>query len=452
MSRLYRRLLLSTVLGGLATFSGGSAQDLPPGNPGRLPDRLPAAKPVPAILTAMPSALPPMASATATANPAVRSLTIGECIQTAMVRQPTLRGLRASLQGAEANRASIERKIPLESILAKDLPFRRLQADQGILAARAELQQTEQDILYAVVRTYYSSVYARVQSRVAKDIVDAIGIRIKFARTIVDAGDATPEVNETTIRLLTLYRVRAVTKLIEAEEGIPRALDALKEVMALGRNEDLTIADTVLPGISVDFTRDTIIDQALCRRGEIFLAAAGLDVLRLEELAQGSIKFQLKVPTAAQAADIHTRSIPQGTRDGEYRPDAFGPELPSLLVGNREARVFRAMLLTQRADAVSEKTRNLVTLEAENAFSRWTEASRKLVELKVAAEAGKALTKSLADLVEGRKRDLTQEITAEGLASEAQASFNESIFNQIMSLGAIERITAGGIRVNYPGR
>jgi len=393
--------------------------------------------------------LPPATSPT---NPALRTVNIGDCIQTALDRQPTLRGLRASLQGAEANRGSIERKVPLESILAKDLPYRRLQADRGILVARADLQQTEQDILYAVVRTYYSAVYAGVQSRVAKNIVEAIDVRLKFARSIVDAGDATPEINETTVRVLTLYRARAVTKLIEAEEGAPRATDALREVMGLSRGEEIAIADTALPGVSVEFTRDAIIDQALCRRGELAMAAAGLEVLRIEEQAQGAIRFRFRVPTAAQAADIHTRSIPQGTRDGEYRPDAFGPELPSMLVGNREARVFRAMLLTQRADAVLEKTRNLVTLESENSFSRWTEASRKMKELKVAAETGKALTKSLAELVEGRKRDLTQEITAEGLASEAQASFNESMFDQIMALGSIERVTAGGIRVNYPGR
>jgi outer membrane protein TolC len=381
----------------------------------------------------------------------IPQMTLGQCLKLAHERQPTLRGLRASLAGAEAGRRALDRNVPFSPIFARDLPVRRNQADQGVVASRAELEQAEHDVTYAVVRTYYLSVYAREQSKVANGILEYIDNTIAFAEKVYKEG-ATPEINENTINLLKVYRSRAVGKRIEAEEGITKANDALREVMALDRSQEFDVVDRRLPKIDLEIDRDMVIDQALARRGEIVMAQAGLNVLHMEETAQGMLKFRFKASTAATGADVHTRSIPQGTRDGEYRPDAFGPEYPALIVGSREARVYRAQLLAERADAVLEKTRNLVALEARNGHSRWVESSRKVKDLKPGVEAGDALSKSLKELIEGRKRDLKMEVEAQGLSAEVSAAYNEALYHQIQALAAIERITAGGIRVNYPGR
>ena len=50
---------------------------------------------------------------------------------------------------------------------------------------------------------------------------------------------------------------------------------------------------------SAEITREIVVEQAMARRPELALAAAGVDVFRLEVYAQGKIPFKRVVPTFA---------------------------------------------------------------------------------------------------------------------------------------------------------
>jgi outer membrane protein TolC len=169
-------------------------------------------------------------------------------------------------------------------------------------------------------------------------------------------------------------------RLPEAEEGVNRATAALREAMGGGPECPLQVADTRLPDLDVEVNRETIVALALERRGEMIQASLAADVVAREVAAQGK-SHRASTRTFASASDIHAQQVPQGVRDGEYRPGALPLEMPVTLVGSKAARQEQASALADRAAAVVEKTRNLIALEAEDNYLKWVEARRKLVEL-----------------------------------------------------------------------
>ena len=121
-----------------------------------------------------------------------------------------------------------------------------------------------------------------------------------------------------------------------------------------------------------------VVELAVGRRPELALAAAGVDVFRLEVYAQGKIPFKRVVPTFASGADLHSRDIPQAMRGNEYRPGGIIPEMPTQLVGSKYDRVCRAMAFSQKAEAVYESAHSLIVLEAENGYFEFELATEKL--------------------------------------------------------------------------
>src|SRR5262249_32272558 len=65
--------------------------------------------------------------------------------------------------------------------------------------------------------------------------------------------------------------------------------------------------------------------------------------------------------------------------------------MPNTLVGSRSDRMQHAQSLNGRAAAVADKARNLIVLEAEDAFRRWEEAAAKLAHTRKAIAAGDRL-------------------------------------------------------------
>src|SRR5262249_22235277 len=150
-----------------------------------------------------------------------------------------------------------------------------------------------------------------------------------------------------------------------------QAMAALRQVMAVDESTfPFRVQDTALPVLEqkVAFGKEMVVEQALTRRPELALAAAGVDAFRLEVYAQGGIPCKRVVTTFASASDLHSKEIPQTMRGKDYRPGGIIPELPPQLVGSKYDRVSRAMAFSQKADAVFESVHNLVVLEAENGF------------------------------------------------------------------------------------
>jgi hypothetical protein len=168
--------------------------------------------------------------------------------------------------------------------------------------------------------------------------------------------------------------------------------------------------------------------------------------------AQGKIAFKRKVLTFASGADLHAKDIPAAVRTNkEYRPGGVGPELPPQLVGSKFDRVTRAMAFSQRADAVYESARSLVGLEAENGFLELEFATSKLQEKKRELDIALKIEKYALENAPNTK-DKSIVVQALVVAAKSRAEYLEAAFQHLMSLAAIERITAGGIQPAFPGR
>jgi hypothetical protein len=368
-------------------------------------------------------------------------------LQIACERQPTIKAARASLCAKQAAcKGLFELNAP--NFLAPDLPIRRKQCCRGLDAAQAELFQAEYDTAYAVMRTYFTAVYAKQQLEVADEVVNSLSLSQKLVSEIINDPNTGPDVkiNADTLAKLTVYLRIAETKKIDAGIGVQRALAALREAMGYGCDCGLCFhpADSKMPESQVVPNKEQVVELALCRRGELIQAMVAADVTRLEVDAQGRIRLRPKANTFAAGSDIHAKSLPTGTRNGEYKPGAVGVEMPGTVAGNREARMKQICHYAQRADAVVEKTRGLITLEAEDAYFNWRSSTDKVVGTREAAKMGKELaerTKRNRGVGNIKEEDLLQN---DVLAGQAQAAYNEALFNQILALANLERITAGG--------
>jgi outer membrane protein TolC len=397
------------------------------------------------------AAEPPRASLPVSAPAAVSApmqLGLAGCVQMALERHPKIAAERASLAAAQGVEHSLSRlRAPV--LLVPELPIRRHQAALGTQSAAAALDQVQRDTVYAVTRTYVTVLFAREQERVARRVVDRLSATHEAAAGALkgQSRDVTSaDVNRTQV-YLRLARMRQ----IEAEEGVKRALAALKEAIGLGPDCHIEVPDEKLPTPTCAPARDTIIALALARRGEIVQVSTLAQVTALETDAQAKT-HRRRMETFAASSDIHGREVPGTIRNKEYRPGGLPPSMPAMLPGRRCDRVSLAQSHAARAEAVVETTRNLVALEAEDAFLRWEESTRQAEEASAAVKAGDKLAddldKDFRAMLKVRVEDV---VNARVLAAQAQAQLNESKYRQILALADLERVTAGGFCAGLTG-
>jgi len=383
-------------------------------------------------------------------------LNLGQCLSIAYEKQPKLAALRASVSSAEAGQRGLE-SARLLGALSADFKFRRQQASTGVCAATAELEQATHDVTQAVVWTYYSVVYAKEQVKVAREAVEFVDYYRNLVDKIVNAKEGgNKEINKITLNRMVSRLAGGELLLIKAQSGVERSQAALREAMGVDYNYIFEPADEELPDFAkIAMKRESIIDLAQERRGEVTMASLASDVTRLEAYSQWSVRFRFRVQTFAAGGDIHARTIPSGSKDGDYRPDAIGPEMPTMMVGNRQTRSERAWALATRSEAVLEKTKNLVALEAENAYIEYHYAGLSMEKAKKQADSANSNLMTLKEVAGDQVTTATalqQLLEAQEEAAKGQAAYNEAVYQRISALANIERITAGGIRVNYPGR
>jgi outer membrane protein TolC len=371
----------------------------------------------------------------------VLTLSLSECLHLAVERQPRIAAQRAGLAAAEDGKRALD-ALRFPATLDHEIPVRRKQAALGVGAATAGLDEAERETAYAVNRTWFTVLYAREQERVARGVVARLSETHAAARRALEGGarDAT----DADVERSAVYLRLAETKRTQATQGVKRALAALREAIGLGADVTLDVPAGRLPVPEARPDRDEVVRAALARRGDLIQANVFAQVACLEVEAQATSILQ-RMQTFAAGSDIHARQVPQGLRDGEYRPGAVPPEMPTLLAGSRLERVKHAQSLSDRARAVAEVTRNLVTLEAEDAFLRWEEAAQQARQAREAADAGDKLADGLSkDHAAGLKVTLEGVINAQVLASQARSQYNEYVYRQILALADLERVTAGG--------
>jgi outer membrane protein TolC len=394
----------------------------------------PAQQPAPEAQPAAPAAAP---------AEVFQTLDLAGCINLALQRQPRIAAARASLAAAhDAQRALDDLRIP--TIIDREIPVRRQQACLGVTAAAAAVEQAEHETVYAVTRTYYTVVFAREQERVARGVVDSLGAVRDVVRQRVEG--AARDVTNNDVDRTTSYMRQAQTQQIQAAEGVKRALAALREAIGVGPECHIEVAAGQLPQLDVRLGREDVIAKALARRPELVQAGIFEQETCLEIDAQGT-SHHLRKETFAAGGDIHAKQVPQGEHNDAYRPGGILPEMPTLLVGNKADRVQRARSLNARAGAMVATTRNLIALEAEDAFLRWEQASLQLPAAKEAAETGERLAENLATDYRSQVGKGTVEgtLNARVLGARARSAYNEVLYHQILALADIERITAGGV-------
>jgi outer membrane protein TolC len=370
-------------------------------------------------------------------------LTLADCLRIAAEQQPALAGHRASLAAAEAQQAGLE-QIPVPNFLSRELCIRRKQAGMGVTIASAGLDQAQQETIYAVTRTYFSVLFARKQEAVAREAIAKLRVSRQNAERLLKAGNPEFVVTRSDVDKLDVYIALAGTKQVEAAQGVQRAVAALREAMGVGLDSGLEPIDDTIPFVKRDIDRNEMVSLALARRGEMVQAGTVADVVDLEVKAQCA-NHHLTVRTFAAVVDIHAKQIPQGVSNGEYRPGALGLEMPTTLAGPRSARVERARDLQDRANAVVDKTRNLITLEVEDAFLKWQEAAHKVALLEKTPDVASKLADNLQTRFAEKGNVPAEDVVRSYLvASQAQAQYNEAVYQHALALAALERVTAGG--------
>jgi len=365
-----------------------------------------------------------------------------------LAQQPAIVAHRASLAAAETQRQALD-NMRLASLISRELPIRKQQAAQGVTIASAGLDQAEWETIYAVTRNYFSVIYATKQEAVASGLVNKLKAAQEKAGLLAKAGNPDFVVTDVDVDRLAanidLYQLRQ----IEAAQGVKRAAAALREAMGTGSDCPLVLARIELPPVEEKLCREDLIALALARRGEMIQAVTVECVTQLEVKAQGTGFLMPTKQTFASVADLHVRPIPQGISNTEYRPGAIGPEMPPTLVGKRADRVQRARDLSERASAVVDKTRNLITLEVEDAYLKWEDAVLKLRALSQTQGRALKVAKSVQARFDIGKVAGEELIRSQTLADQAQAAYNEALYNHALALAALERITAGGFTPSF---
>ena len=396
--------------------------------------------------------VPPPGSAPVTETKAPE-MSLGECIAVAFERQPSLRAVQASQQATRDGLQAIQNIGRVGSIVRPDLPIRKQQACRGVTAAAADVQKIHNEVVYDVTHLYFTVVYAQQQEAVARDVVDQLETVIRIAKEIL-ASPMPGRMNALKLSTMNIGMAEARRMQLLARQGARQAEAALREAMGV-TDAAATVRprDTELPLMTqkLPLTRETVIQEALSRRPELALAAAGVDAFRLEVYAQSKLSLRRTVPTFASGSDIHAHAIPQTIRDKDYRPGGVEPEMPPTLIGTKADRVSRAMWYSQRADAVYDKVRNLVALDAETAFLRFEETAEWVVINKGKFDEGN----KLAELTRQNQEnipDKDQLVQNEVVAAKAKSDYIEAVYQHLLSLAALERVTAGAVCPPFPGR
>jgi outer membrane protein TolC len=384
-------------------------------------------------------------------------MTLGECIAIAVERHPSLKAVRASTAASEAGYRALTNFGTMGTLISPDLDIRKQQAQRGLAGASGEYQKVHNELVQDVTRLYYSAVYARQQQAIADDVVEQLIDLEDLIKKILDTAKQPDDLGGLTPgKLLTVQiGLREARQLrAKAVVGRKQAMAALHQAMAADEATlPFRVKDAELPLMkqTAEITREKVVELAVGRRPELALAAAGVDVFRLEVYAQGKIPFKRVVPTFASGADLHSREIPQAVRGKEYRPGGIMPEMPTQLVGSKYDRVCRAMAFSQKADAVYESAQSLIVLEAENGFFELELATEKLRLAKEQHDLAIDLRDYTRKNIQNIKAK-DQVFQVEVLVAKAQSDYVEAVFQHLLALSALERITAGGITPAFPGR
>lgn len=386
-------------------------------------------------------------------QPAGKPLTLAECLAIAQERQPAITAAAASLAAAERGYLALLGLRRAAELFSPDLPVRRQQAQRGLAASCAEVVKVRQENTYDVCRLYFTYVYATQQEQTASEIVTQLEEFYKLFVELLKQPLVDPKLKLNEFSLGTFDAVIAEVRDLreKASTGRKKAYYALQEAMGVCPEFEFVPADKELPLMGGTVDQQTVVQLALSRRAELVQSAVLVDVTRLEVNAQAKLTLDPRANTFASGSDLHSKIIPMPVRNGEYRPGAIPPEMPTVIAGKVDDRVARVCEYVRYHEAMYEKSVNLVRLEAINAFLTWEAATKRVEDARERHKRAQDLVDK-ARLAAQTKMDPELLIQTESLASKAQARYVEAVFDQILALVALEKVTGGGIRPAFPQR
>jgi outer membrane protein TolC len=377
-------------------------------------------------------------------------LGLWECVAIGMESQPAISAAQSAYDAALAGQSGIN-GLRFAGLLAKDLPVRRQQAAWGVNATSAAVGLAESETRYAVIRTFYTVMYAHQQLKLLDHIIENLSASKKTAEDF--SGVADSKVTKTDVLVFGTYLARLQAKRAQAKWGMQKAIAALREAMGFHGDCPLELIEAPFPDLVQEITCKDVVALAMDRRGELVQANSAEQMTAWEIEAQRRLRFKKRTPTFAAGVDVHARPIPQGHANDEYWPGAIGIEEPGALVGKRGDRIDRQAALHDRAVAVVEKTQNLVALDAEAAFYKWKDAADRVRAL---AEGRRQVTEAAA-IAEKRFRTAkgglaaNEHIRTVTLREETISLYIDALYLHALSLAGLERVTAGGIKPTYAG-
>jgi outer membrane protein TolC len=370
-------------------------------------------------------------------------LTLDDCVRIGLEQQPSVRAARASLAAAVDGRQALD-NLRLASLISRELPVRKHQADLGVTIATAGVDVAERETIYAVTRHYFSVRYALDQEKVVREMIRKLTVFRDQAKNIAEKGKD-PNINVTIqdVNKLDLHIALLNRKLQEAANGVELAKAALREAMGIPGDCPFDVVLQELPSPGEELDRCQLVNLALSRRGELIQAVSAAEVTELEVAAQGKTN-RIVARTFASGADIHSHPIPQEISNRFYRPGAVGLDMPVTLGGRRGDRVQHAQDLSARAGAVVDKTRNLVILETEAMYLKWRGAFEDARRLRGSADKAAGVSDDTGLRFTSGKASTEEVIRAYALQQEVMSGYNEARWLLALALAGLERATAGG--------
>jgi outer membrane protein TolC len=378
-------------------------------------------------------------------------LDLATCQAIAAQHQPAIRAAQASLDAAVLRARGLH-NLRIPTLLARDLPTRRKQAAIGISVAEAGVLAAANNTRFAATYCYLAALYANEQEAVLRgNLVELDKLRKATVPFITGQGeDKDPEAPRY-LAMIDTYHAVVRARIEEAARGRERALSGLREAMGLPCGTPIVLSRRTL------FDLDPLVDLkqsvavALARRPELIQAAYGVEVSNLEVCAQEARLFP-SAPTFTSGSDIHAQPLPAGVYENEYRPGAIGPEMPPTMNGPRADRVEQARVLAGRADLVTEKVRNLVVLDVEQAYLRWSEAARQLPLYREASKNALIRQEEARKVFRpgGRARVNTEQyLSIAEQATRIRLSINETRYSLLLALARLERATGQGCLAGF---
>lgn len=399
-------------------------------------------------------------------------MSLDQCIALGYQHQPALDAARASLSAARSGQSALNRMI-IPRLFTPDYRIRLEQSCHGVNIAEAGLSQAEWETRYSITRNFYTVQFIRSQERVVGDVLNSLDIGYKRAKKLYESGEVDVRITKVDLETIQIQLGLVRGKKSQVDNGMQKALAALREAIGVGHDYPLEIAAVDLPAgyfvtkVAVkdekgnvtekneyqqvfQLNKSELITAAIANRPELAQATLANRVTDLEIDAQRKIRGYKGI-TFGMGSDIHAKPIPQGIFNNEYRPGAIGLEMPPMLVGRMRDRAQRASDFNQRAIAVVEKTTNLVALDVEAQYLKWQEAVEEIRELMEILPIAQALPDKVHKL---QPKEFTGSalIQANVTSVMVRTQLNDALHMHALALVGLERATAGAFRLHpLPG-